>query len=99
MKHAWLIIAQNNISQLLKLIKFLDRDCNDIFIHMDKKNKEYSYRLIEETVKCVERHWGRTRAPSKGLFTEQAEILHEKRITTSFVSESCMTLGNWNHEV
>ena len=39
MKHAWLIIAQNNISQLLKLIKFLDRDCNDIFIHMDKKTK------------------------------------------------------------
>lgn len=38
------------------------------------------------------------RAPSKGLFTEQAEILHEKRITTSFVSESCMTLGNWKHE-
>ena len=41
---------------------------------------------------------GQTRAPSKGHFTEQAEILHEKRITTSFVSESCMTLGNWNHE-
>ena len=38
------------------------------------------------------------RAPSKGHFTEQVEILHEKRITTSFVSESCMTLGNWNHE-
>ena len=41
---------------------------------------------------------GQTRAPSKGHFTEQAEILHEKRITTSFVSESCMALGNWNHE-
>ena len=41
---------------------------------------------------------GLTRAPSKGHFTEQAEILHEKRITTSFVSESCMTLGNRNHE-
>lgn len=41
---------------------------------------------------------GQTRAPSKGHFTEQAEILHEKRITTSFVSESCMTLGNRNHE-
>lgn len=53
MKHAWLIIAHNNISQLLKLIKFLDHDCNDIFIHMDKKNKEYSYRLIKETVKCA----------------------------------------------
>ena len=48
--------------------------------------------------KILEEHWGQTRAPSKGLFTEQAEILHEKRITTSFVSESCMTLGNWKHE-
>ena len=47
--------------------------------------------------KCAE-HWGQTRAPSKGHFTEQAEILHKKRITTSFVSESCMALGNWNHE-
>ena len=39
-------------------------------------------------------HWCQTRAPNKGHFTEQAEILHEKRITTSFVSESCMLLGN-----
>ena len=46
----------------------------------------------------MKQHWGLTRAPSKGHFTEQAEILHEKRITTSFVSESCMALGNWNHE-
>ncbi len=55
MKHAWLIIAQNNISQLLKLIKFLDRDCNDIFIHMNmerhwgrtlfRENKETKYIL------------------------------------------------------
>ena len=39
-------------------------------------------------------HWCQTRAPNKRHFTEQAEILHEKRITTSFVSESCMLLGN-----
>ena len=31
-----------------------------------------------------ERHWGLTRAPSQGRFTEQAEILHEKRISIPF---------------
>ena len=51
-----------------------------------------------QTVCTLGGHGGQTRAPSKGHFTEQAEILHEKRITTSFVSESCMALGNWNHE-
>lgn len=56
-------------------------------------------RAAKEKEKELERNTrGQTRAPSKGHFTEQAEILHEKRITTSFVSESCMTLGNWNHE-
>ena len=57
-----------------------------------------SVQLKTDTIPDSGSHWGQTRAPSKGHFTEQVEILHEKRITTSFVSESCMTLGNWNHE-
>ena len=57
-----------------------------------------SVQLKTDTIPDSGSHWGQTRAPSKGHFTEQVEILHEKRITTSFVSESCMALGNWNHE-
>lgn len=53
---------------------------------------------VGRRIAALTEHWGQPRAPSKGHFTEQAEILREKRITTSFVSESCMTLGNWNHE-
>ena len=68
-----------------------------------KGTKEHiiSSRILDLFPECYltfDEHWGQTRAPSKGHFTEQVEILHEKRITTSFVSESCMTLGNWNHE-
>lgn len=37
---------------------------------------------------------GMTRAPSQGCFIEQAGTLHEKRLTTLFVSESCVELGN-----
>ena len=36
-KHAYLIIAHNNFNQLKKLIKLLDDERNDIFLHIDKK--------------------------------------------------------------
>ena len=36
-KHAFLIIAHNNEVNLINLIKSIDFDCNDIYIHIDKK--------------------------------------------------------------
>lgn len=47
MRHAWLIIAHNNINQLYRLVKFLDHSCNDIYIHMDKKFKDYHYNKLK----------------------------------------------------
>lgn len=39
-KHAFLIEAHNNLVQLKKLLKCLDYEYNDIFLHVDAKSKE-----------------------------------------------------------
>lgn len=41
MKHAFLIIAHNNWWQLKKLIECLDSDNHDIYVHVDKKSKDF----------------------------------------------------------
>lgn len=41
MKHAFLIIAHNNWWQLKKLIECLDSDTHDIYVHIDKKSKDF----------------------------------------------------------
>ncbi|MBC5710563.1 hypothetical protein H8S75_21685 [Hungatella sp. L12] len=45
-KHAYLVIAYDNFKQLEKLIKTLDDERNEIFVHVDKKTKVFT-----ETVK------------------------------------------------
>lgn len=41
MRHAFLIIAHNNWWQLKQLIRFLDAENHDIYIHIDKKSKNF----------------------------------------------------------
>lgn len=41
MKHAFLIIAHSNWWQLKKLIECLDSDTHDIYVHVDKKSKDF----------------------------------------------------------
>lgn len=47
-KHAYLIMAHNRFDQLGKLIKALDDKRNDIFIHIDKKNKNLNSEICRE---------------------------------------------------
>ena len=42
MRHAFLIIAHNNWNQLKKLIQLLDAENHDIYIHIDKKSKDFN---------------------------------------------------------
>lgn len=42
MKHAFLIIAHNNWEQLKKLIQLLDAENHDIYVHIDKKSKDFN---------------------------------------------------------
>lgn len=47
MKHAYLIIAHNEFEVLSRLLQALDDVRNDIYIHFDRKLKEYpSYQLV-----------------------------------------------------
>ncbi|WP_051545077.1 beta-1,6-N-acetylglucosaminyltransferase [Butyrivibrio sp. MC2021] len=41
MRHAFLIIAHNNWWQLKQLIKLLDSESHDLYIHIDKRSKNY----------------------------------------------------------
>lgn len=39
-KHAYLVMAHNNIEQLIRLVRILDDERNDIYIHLDRKFKD-----------------------------------------------------------
>ncbi|WP_050008241.1 beta-1,6-N-acetylglucosaminyltransferase [Butyrivibrio sp. WCE2006] len=48
MKHAFLIIAHNNWWQLKQLIKQLDSEFHDIYIHIDKRCKDFDQGIFSE---------------------------------------------------
>lgn len=47
-KHAYLIIAHNDFGILEKLIKLLDDPRNDIYLHIDKKVKDFSFESYQK---------------------------------------------------
>ena len=51
MKHAYLIMAHNNFKILEKTIMFLDSKYNDIYIHIDKKVKNFNMNYYSSLVK------------------------------------------------
>lgn len=65
-KHAYMIIAHNNFKILEKLIKLLDDERNDIYIHIDKKVKEFNFEYLinickKSNINFIERnkvYWG-----------------------------------------
>ncbi len=50
-KHAFLLIAHNNEDDLINLIKSIDFEYNDIFIHIDKKWKDCDFEKIKAAAK------------------------------------------------
>lgn len=50
-KHAYLIIAHNNFYILEKALKLIDDPRNDIYIHIDKKVKNFDFDKYKELVK------------------------------------------------
>ena len=60
MKHAFLIIAHNDIEQLKALVSALDYAENDIYIHFDKKTSK-----ADESLKNLE-----TRNANINIFRE-----------------------------
>ncbi len=49
-RHAYLIMAHDNPSQLSKLIHLLDDERNDIFVHIDKKNESFPMEIFDSLV-------------------------------------------------
>ena len=49
MKHAFLIMAYNNYKQLDLLIKSLDSEDCDIFLHIDSKSKNYEPPILKKS--------------------------------------------------
>lgn len=62
-RHAYLIMAHHNFHQLYRLVKFLDSRDNDIYLHVDRKAKDFdlSYLLTACSVSKV------TMMPRKSL--------------------------------
>ncbi len=52
-KHAYLIMYHKNSEQLIKLLGVLDDERNDIYIHADKKTKDFPTEKLQKTVKCA----------------------------------------------
>ena len=50
-KHAYLIICHNNFEILKKMLVLLDHERNDIYIHVDRKVKNFPYEEISRIVK------------------------------------------------
>lgn len=65
-KHAYLIIAHNNFYVLEKLLKMIDDERNDIYIHIDKKSKDFDFNYFNNIcnkshvrfVKRIKVYWG-----------------------------------------
>ncbi len=51
MKHAYLIMAHNEPYILEKLIRLIDDERNDIFLHIDKKWKDFDFTYFKDIVK------------------------------------------------
>lgn len=84
-KQAYLIICHNNFRQLGMLLELIDDKKNDIFIHVDKKSKDYSINELKTHVtkgtltfvKSINVNWG-------GSSMIKAEMLLLKEATKSF---------------
>lgn len=65
-KHAYLIIAHNNFYILEKLLKLLDDERNDIYIHIDKKVNNFDFDYFKDIcvkskikfIKRIKVYWG-----------------------------------------
>ena len=86
-KHAYLIIAHNNFEILEKLLKLLDDERNDIYIHIDKKTKNFNFKYLnnickKSNIKFIKRskvYWGGYSQVQCeiNLLKESTKIYHE----------------------
>lgn len=75
-KHAYLILAHKDDHTFYTLLKALDDERNDLFIHMDSKNKGYVAEKVEESIQFSHvYHTERTKVAWGGYSVVNAELL------------------------
>ena len=75
-KHAYLIMAHRNDMCFYTLLQLIDDRRNDIFIHMDAKNRKYDAKEIEKIIcKSKVYHIDRTNVTWGGFSMVNAELL------------------------
>ncbi|HBY89841.1 MAG TPA: hypothetical protein DEO37_05310 [Aerococcaceae bacterium] len=88
-KHSYLIIAHKNDFTFHTLIKSLDSEFNDLYIHMDAKVKKYDEHKIEKLArKSNIIHTQRTNVQWGGYSQINAEIILFEEAISSSVSYS-----------
>ncbi len=84
-RHAYLIVAHNNLNQLNKLIELLDHQRNDLFIHLDKKSsislddiREFKNGGITKKYKEIEVFWSDVSLAEVELFLLSKAVSENK---------------------
>lgn len=62
-KHAFLILAHANMQNLINCVKSIDDCRNDIFIHIDKKWKDFDFNKLKQIVKYSKLFYTKQRIP------------------------------------
>ena len=53
-KHAYLIMSHNDFYILEKLLRLLDDRRNDIYVHIDKKVKNFDFKYFKKIVRLLQ---------------------------------------------
>lgn len=103
-KHAYLIIAHGNFSVLEKLIGLLDDERNDIFIHIDKKVKEFDFEYFQNLpkysqlffTKRIDVRWGHTTLVECELILFKKALSIKEYVYYHLISGSDLPLKSQN---
>lgn len=103
-KHAYLIMIHDDLYQFEKLISLLDDKRNDLYIHVDKKMKNFDFNkytnyLQNASVKFIDRfdvRWGSVMQIKVTLELIKASI-KEKHNYYHFISGACLPIKNQDY--
>ncbi len=103
-KHAYLVLCHNNFEQVIVLLQLLDYEFNDIYIHVDKKAKQFPVQMIKKSVKKSKLFFIKRINVNWGAYSQiRAEIALLKAATKRtyvyyhLVSGSCLPLHSQSY--
>lgn len=102
-KHAYLIIAHKTDKTFSTLLKMIDDERNDVFVHIDKKNRNFNQNMLtlsKSNLYFVKRHkvsWG-----SFSLVQAELELIEKATSTNKYtyyhlLSGSCLPIKSQDY--